>query len=115
MAIAKNMKPLLLLPIGFGIIIGNIPSVPTVPIGVFDTIANGSSTNSVFSMIYWCVTSGLFPPLIFQGIGALTDFFITDSNPKSLLLGAAAQVGIFVTFIGALLLGFAPHQSASIG
>jgi oxaloacetate decarboxylase beta subunit len=115
MAIAKKYEPLLLLPIGFGIIIGNIPSVPTVPIGVFDTIANGSSTNSVFSMIYWCVTSGLFPPLIFLGIGALTDFSSLISNPKSLLLGAAAQVGIFVTFIGALLLGFAPHQSASIG
>jgi oxaloacetate decarboxylase beta subunit len=83
-AIAKKYEPLLLLPIGFGIIIGNIPSVPTVPIGVFDTIANGASSNSVFSMIYWCVTSGLFPPLIFLGIGALTDFSSLISNPKSI-------------------------------
>lgn len=114
-AIAKNYEPLLLLPIGFGIIIGNIPSIPNLPVGVFDTVANGASQNSVFSIIYGNVTSGLFPPLIFLGIGALTDFSALISNPKSLLLGAAAQLGIFVTFLGALLLGFLPAEAASIG
>jgi len=114
-AIVKNYEPLLLLPIGFGIIIGNIPSIPSIPIGVFDTVANGSSSNSVFSLIYWGVTSGLFPPLIFLGIGALTDFSSLISNPKSLLLGAAAQIGIFVTFTGAILLGFTAREAASIG
>lgn len=114
-AIAKKYEPLLLLPIGFGIVIGNIPSIPSIAIGVFDTVANGAPTNSVFSMIYYLVTSGLLPPLIFLGIGALTDFSSLISNPKSLLLGAAAQVGIFLTFIGALLLGFSASEAASIG
>ncbi|MFA6743829.1 MAG: sodium ion-translocating decarboxylase subunit beta, partial [Candidatus Neomarinimicrobiota bacterium] len=114
-AIAKKYEPLLLLPIGFGIVIGNIPSIPSIAIGVFDTVANGAPTNSVFSMIYYLVTSGLLPPLIFLGIGALTDFSSLISNPKSILLGAAAQVGIFLTFIGALLLGFSASEAASIG
>ncbi len=114
-AIVKNYEPLLLLPIGFGIIIGNIPSIPKLPIGVFDTVQNGASQDSVFSMIYRNVTNGLFPPLIFLGIGALTDFSALISNPKTILLGAAAQLGIFSTFIGAIWLGFLPNEAASIG
>ena len=114
-AITKKYEPLLLLPIGFGIIVGNIPSIPSIAIGVFDTVENGAASNSVFSMIYYLVTSGIFPPLIFLGIGALTDFSSLISNPKSLLLGAAAQLGIFVTFIGALILGFSAPEAASIG
>ena len=114
-AITKKYEPLLLLPIGFGIIVGNIPSIPSIAIGVFDTVENGAASNSVFSMIYYLVTSGIFPPLIFLGIGALTDFSSLISNPKSLLLGAAAQLGIFVTFIGALVLGFSAPEAASIG
>ncbi len=114
-AITKKYEPLLLLPIGFGIIVGNIPSIPSLAIGVFDTVENGAASNSDFSRIYYLVTSGIFPPLIFLGIGALTDFSSLISNPKSLLLGAAAQLGIFVTFIGALILGFSAPEAASIG
>lgn len=115
LAITKNYEPLLLLPIGFGVIVGNIPYPAGIPIGVYDTVANGASQNSVFSLIYFGVTSGIFPPLIFLGIGALTDFSTLISSPKSLLLGAAAQLGIFATYLGALLLGFNNAESASIG
>lgn len=115
LAIVKNYEPLLLLPIGFGVIVGNIPYDPVLPLGVYDTVANGASQNSVFSMIYYGVTSGIFPPLIFLGIGALTDFSSLISSPKSVLLGAAAQVGIFGTYLGALMLGFTNAESASIG
>lgn len=115
LAIAKQYEPLLLVPIGFGIIVGNMPHAPGVPIGVYDTVSNGYPQNSVFSLIYYGVTSGVFPPLIFLGIGALTDFSSLISNPKSVLLGAAAQVGIFLTFFGAILLGFTTKEAASIG
>ncbi len=115
LAIVKKYEPLLLLPIGFGVLVGNIPYDPALPLGVYDTVANGASQNSVFSLIYYGVTSGVFPPLIFLGIGALTDFSSLISSPKSVLLGAAAQVGIFGTYIGALLLGFTNAESASIG
>ncbi len=115
LAIVKKYEPLLLLPIGFGVIVGNIPYDPSLPLGVYDTVANGASQNSVFSLIYYGVTSGIFPPLIFLGIGALTDFSSLISSPKSVLLGAAAQVGIFATYLGALLLGFTNVEAASIG
>jgi oxaloacetate decarboxylase beta subunit len=115
LAIAKNYEPLLLLPIGFGVIVGNIPYMEGLPLGVYDTVANGYSQNSVFSLIYYGVTSGIFPPLIFLGIGALTDFSSLISNPKSVLLGAAAQMGIFITYIGALMIGFDNLEAASIG
>jgi oxaloacetate decarboxylase beta subunit len=115
LAIVKNYEPLLLLPIGFGVIVGNIPYIQGLPLGVYDTVANGAPQNSVFSLIYWGVTSGIFPPLIFLGIGALTDFSSLISSPKSVLLGAAAQIGIFVTYLGALLLGFTNQEAASIG
>jgi len=115
LAIVKKYEPLLLLPIGFGVIVGNIPYPAGLPIGVYDTVESGSSQNSVFSLIYYGVTSGMFPPLIFLGIGALTDFSSLISSPKSVLLGAAAQVGIFATYLGALLLGFSNAESASIG
>lgn len=115
LAIVKNYEPLLLLPIGFGVIVGNIPYIQGLPLGVYDTVANGAPQNSVFSLIYWGVTSGIFPPLIFLGIGALTDFSSLISNPKLVLLGAAAQIGIFVTYLGALMLGFTNQEAASIG
>jgi len=115
LAIAKKYEPLLLLPLGFGIILGNIPYMQGLPIGVYDSVAQGASQNSVLSLIYYGVTSGIFPPLIFLGIGALTDFSSLISNPKSVLLGAAAQMGIFATFLGALALGFSNVQAASIG
>ncbi|MBD3226252.1 MAG: sodium ion-translocating decarboxylase subunit beta [Caldithrix sp.] len=115
LAIVKKFEPLLLLPIGFGIIVGNIPYAEGLPLGVYDTVANGASQDSVFSLIYYGVTSGIFPPLIFLGIGALTDFSSLISNPKLVLLGAAAQIGIFATYLGALMLGFNNAEAASIG
>jgi oxaloacetate decarboxylase beta subunit len=115
LAIVKKYEPLLLLPIGFGVIVGNIPYMAGLPLGVYDNVATGASQNSVLSLIYYGVTSGIFPPLIFLGIGALTDFSSLISSPKSVLLGAAAQMGIFGTYIGALLLGFSNRQAASIG
>ena len=108
LAIRKDYEPLLLVPIGFGIVVGNIPPVAGMLLSVYDK-------GSVLNMIYYGVSSGLFPPLIFLGIGAMTDFSTMLSNPKLILLGAAAQLGIFLTFIGALYLGFTPAESGAIG
>jgi len=108
LAILKHYEPLLLVPIGFGIIVGNIPSVPNMALSVYDS-------GSVLSYIYFGVQQGVFPPLIFLGIGAMTDFSTMLSNPKLVLLGAAAQIGVFLTLLGALFLGFAPEQAAAIG
>ena len=108
LAIIKDYEPLLLLPIGFGIVVGNITSIPGMSLSVYDE-------GSVLSYIYFGVSQGLFPPLIFLGIGAMTDFSTMLSNPKLVLLGAAAQVGIFLTLIGALYLGFAPYEAGAIG
>ncbi len=113
LAIKKDYEPLLLVPIGFGIIAGNIPyNAALMPIGYQDVLGG---QHSVFSLFYIGVKTGLFPPLIFLGIGAMTDFSALLSNPKLLLLGAAAQVGIFITLIGSLLLGFNLQEAASIG
>jgi sodium ion-translocating decarboxylase beta subunit len=123
LGVAKEYEPLLLVPIGFGVIIGNIP----LPLQIFNAISVymvdpvtheyvfNTTTNSVMGMIYFGVRTGLFPPMIFLGIGALTDFTALLSNPKAVLLGAAAQVGIFATFLGALFLGFTPANAAAIG
>ncbi len=108
LAIIKDYEPLLLLPIGFGIILGNIPSIAGMAISVYDE-------GSVFYYIYFGVKQGIFPPLIFLGIGAMTDFSTMLSNPKLILLGAAAQIGIFLTLMGALFLGFSPAQAGAIG
>ncbi|MBU4485693.1 MAG: sodium ion-translocating decarboxylase subunit beta, partial [Candidatus Delongbacteria bacterium] len=80
-----------------------------------DNLSSGNPQNSVFSLYYWGVTAGIFPPLIFLGIGSITDFSALISSPKSILLGGAAQIGIFLTFIIALALGFDYHEAASIG
>jgi oxaloacetate decarboxylase beta subunit len=113
LAVRKNYEPLLLIPIGFGIIAGNIPYNPELmPIGYQDVLGG---QQSVFRLFYFGVSSGLFPPLIFLGIGAMTDFSALLSNPKLLLLGAAAQIGIFVTLLGSLLLGFDIREAAAIG
>jgi len=94
LAIKKDYEPLLLIPIGFGIIAGNMPYNPDlIPIGYLDVLGG---QQSVFKLFYFGVSSGLFPPLIFLGIGAMTDFSALLSNPKLLLLGAAAQIGIFL-------------------
>lgn len=113
LAIKKDYEPLLLIPIGFGIIAGNMPYNPDlIPIGYMDVLG---TQQSVFKMFYFGVSSGLFPPLIFLGIGAMTDFSALLSNPKLLLLGAAAQIGIFITLLGSLFLGFNMNEAAAIG
>jgi oxaloacetate decarboxylase beta subunit len=108
LAIRKNYEPLLLIPIGTGILIGNIPFVPGFQIGIYED-------GSVMNYLYFGVVKGVYPPLIFLGIGAMTDFTSLISNPKLMLLGAAAQIGIFLTFLGALMLGFAPPEAGAIG
>ncbi|TWT42972.1 sodium ion-translocating decarboxylase subunit beta [Botrimarina hoheduenensis] len=108
LAIIKDYEPLLLLPIGFGTIVGNIPSIESMALGVYDQ-------GSVLSYLYFGVSQGIFPPLIFLGIGAMTDFSTMLSNPKLVMLGAAAQAGIFLTLLGALAMGFSPEEAAAIG
>ena len=94
MAITKDYEPLLLVPIGFGILVGNIPYAAGMNLGVYEE-------GSVLSILYQGVKQGWYPPLIFLGIGAMTDFSSMLSSPKLVLLGAAAQAGIFLTFLGA--------------
>ncbi|MEN8140471.1 MAG: sodium ion-translocating decarboxylase subunit beta [Thermodesulfobacteriota bacterium] len=108
LAIVKDYEPLLLVPIGFGILIGNIPPIVGMPLGVYDV-------GSVLNYLYFGVSKGIYPPLIFLGIGAMTDFSTMLSNPKLILLGAAAQIGVFLTFMGSLVLGFSPQQAGAIG
>ena len=108
LAVVKDYEPLLLIPIGLGIIVGNVPPIKGMLLGVYDS-------GSVLYYLYFGVTKGIYPPLIFLGIGAMTDFSTMLSNPKLILLGAAAQIGIFLTFLGSLYLGFTPAQAGSIG
>ncbi|MCB5256645.1 MAG: sodium ion-translocating decarboxylase subunit beta [Candidatus Cloacimonadaceae bacterium] len=108
LGISKEFEPLLLVPIGFGMIVGNIPGVAEQSLGV-------ESEGSVLSYLYFGVSKGIYPSLIFLGVGAMTDFTALIANPRLILLGAAAQFGIFATFMGSLLLGFTILESASIG
>lgn len=110
LAIRYDYEPLLLIPIGVGILIGNIPFRldAGLRLGIYEE-------GSVMSYLYYGVTSGIYPPLIFLGLGAMTDFSSLISNPRLMLLGAAAQVGIFITFLGALALGFALPEAGAIG
>ncbi len=110
LAIRYEYEPLLLVPIGTGIIIGNMPFVRDagLELGVYED-------GSVLNYLYFGVVEGLYPPLIFLGIGAMTDFSSLISNPRLMLLGAAAQVGIFLTFLGALSLGFLLPEAGAIG
>lgn len=110
LAIRFEYEPMLLVPIGTGIIIGNIPFFleAHLQIGIYES-------GSVLNYLYFGVLKGIYPPLIFLGIGAMTDFSSLISNPKLMLLGAAAQLGIFMTFLGALWLGFYPQEAAAIG
>ena len=107
-AIKKGWEPLLLVPIGFGIIIGNIPFTAGLQIGIYEE-------GSVMNILYQGVQHGWYPPLIFLGIGAMTDFSSLISQPRLLLIGAAAQIGIFGTYIAALHLGFTPAEAGAIG
>lgn len=108
LGIEYNYEPLLLIPIGAGILIGNIPFVAGNQIGVYED-------GSVLNYLYFGVIKGIYPPLIFLGIGAMTDFSSLISNPKLMLLGAAAQIGVFLTFIGAIALGFGLREAGAIG
>ena len=107
LAIAKEFEPMLLVPIGFGILIGNIAFVPGFKIGVYEA-------GSVMNYLYFGVIQGLYPPLIFLGIGAMTDFSALISNPKLVLIGAAAQLGIFGAYALSLQLGYSPAESGAI-
>ncbi len=109
LAIKKNFEPMLLVPIGFGILIGNIPFNTTagLEVGIYEE-------GSVLNILYNGVSAGWYPPLIFLGIGAMTDFSALIANPKLMLIGAAAQFGIFGAYMVALLLGFAPDQAGAI-
>jgi len=108
LAIIKDYEPLLLVPIGFGILIGNIPFYPGLKIGIYET-------GSVMNYLHFGVMQGIYPPLIFLGIGAMTDFSALISNPKLILIGAAAQLGIFGAYTTALALGFDAAQAGAIG
>lgn len=103
LAIRKGFEPLLLVPIGFGMLLSNLPET-----GIFDK-------GGLISYFYFGVKAGVFPPLIFMGIGALTDFGPLLANPKTLLLGAAAQFGIFATLLGSIFLGFNLSEAGAIG
>ena len=109
LAIRFEYKPLILIPMGVGVIIGNIPFAheAAFPLGIY-------KEGSVMNYLYQGVLKGIYPSLIFLGIGAMTDFSSLISNPKLMLLGAAAQVGIFVTFLGALVFGFPMQESGAI-
>ncbi|HML47693.1 MAG TPA: sodium ion-translocating decarboxylase subunit beta [Clostridia bacterium] len=137
LAIVKQYEPLLLIPIAFGMLLTNLPlagmmgepvyeylpdAVHNGKAGVETVLADGTivyqylrTSGGLLYYLYQGVKLGIYPPLIFLGVGAMTDFGPLIANPRSLLLGAAAQLGIFITFIGALLLGFTPQEAASIG
>ena len=107
LGIAKKYEPLLLVPIAFGIVVGNIPFFKGFGLGIYEA-------NSVFSYLYFGVTTGLYPSIVFLGLGAMTDFSSLLAQPKLMLLGAAAQMGVFFTLLGALALDFLPKEAASI-
>lgn len=108
LAIKYEFEPLLLIPIGFGMLIGNIPFSEGFSIGIYEE-------GSVLNILYQGVQKGWYPPLIFLGIGAMTDFTALISNPKLMLIGAAAQTGIFAAYMASLQLGFDPAQAGAIG
>lgn len=140
LAIKKQYEPLLLLPIAFGMLLVNLypsimaaPSTNMVPVTEYMAQHGGETANyavttiegikyynvptngGLFYYLYQGVKLGIYPPLIFLGIGAMTDFGPLIANPKSFILGAAAQIGIFITFVGAIFLGFDPKAAGSIG
>ena len=122
LAIVRKFEPLLLLPIAFGMLLANLPGADLYHMDLF-IHEDGSPINgqqiieqgNLLDFLYLGVKLGIYPSLIFLGVGAMTDFTSLIANPKSLILGAAAQLGVFVAFIGALFLGFTPEQAASIG
>ena len=122
LAIVKQFEPLLLLPIAFGMLLTNIPCPAEFQIFHMDFFVGKEidfgkvlHEGGLLDILYLGVKLGVYPPLIFLGIGTMTDFGPLIANPKSFLLGAAAQAGIFVTFIGAMALGFTPEEAGGIG
>ena len=121
LAIAKQFEPLLLLPIGFGMLMTNLPLDGIFHMNIFINETNHidwallGASGGMADYIYLGVKLGIYPPLIFLGIGTMTDFTPLIARPSSLLLGAAAQLGIFFTFVGAKILGFTNREAASIG
>ena len=121
LAIVKQFEPLLLLPIGFGMLMTNLPLDGIFHIEIFLNETNHinwellGSSGGLADYIYLGVKLGIYPPLIFLGIGTMTDFTPLIARPSSLLLGAAAQLGIFFTYVGARILGFTAQEAASIG
>ena len=122
LAVKKQYEPMLLLPIAFGMLLTNLPLAgmyhPEIFInstGHIDWTMFKNGEVGLIDLLYLGVKLGIYPPIIFMGVGAMTDFGPLIANPKSFLLGAAAQFGIFVAFIGALLLGFTPQEAGSIG
>jgi oxaloacetate decarboxylase beta subunit len=107
LGVAKKYEPLLLVPIGFGILVGNVPFFKGFGIGIYED-------NSVLHYLYFGVTTGLYPSIVFLGLGAMTDFGSLLARPVLMMLGAAAQMGIFFTLLSALALGFLPEEAASI-
>ena len=128
LGIKKGFEPLLMVPIAFGMLLANIPGA-TLAVqyhdlqGFIDLMAGrmvdettgAVCTPGLMDFLYFGVKAGIYPPLIFLGIGAMTDFAPLIANPSSFILGAAAQLGIFFTYVGAILLGFTPQQAGSIG
>ncbi len=109
LAVFKGFEPLLLVPIGFGALLANLPTEGLV------NLPTAEAAGGLFHYIGLGITLELFPPLIFLGVGALTDFGPLIANPRMLILGAAAQFGVFVTFVGAIFLGFSAPEAAAIG
>lgn len=124
LGIKKGFEPLLMVPIAFGMLLANIPEANLAVqyhdlAGFRDLLAGRGEfvgcTPGLMDFLYFGVKAGIYPPLIFLGIGCMTDFGPLISNPKSLILGAAAQIGIFVTFTGAIFLGFTAKEAGAIG
>jgi len=119
LAIVKNYEPLLLLPIAFGMFLANLPMGGMMHAELWEgthvNLQELASKGGLLDFLYLGVKLGIYPPIIFLGIGAMTDFGPLIANPKSLILGAAAQFGIFITLIGARILGFTPQQAGAIG
>lgn len=123
LGIKQGFEPLLMVPIAFGMLLANIPDANLAVQyhdldGFRDLIAGRGefvgATPGLMDFLYLGVKAGIYPPLIFLGIGAMTDFGPLIANPKSFILGAAAQLGIFVTYVGAIVLGFSPQESGAI-
>lgn len=128
LGIKKGFEPLLMVPIAFGMLLANIPGanlavqyhdlqgfIDLMASRMVDETTGAVCTPGLMDFLYFGVKAGIYPPLIFLGIGAMTDFAPLIANPSSFILGAAAQLGIFFTYVGAILLGFTPQQAGSIG